>query len=113
MYRPDLTVIIEKADEDNARVSQTSPSDQTSRISPNTTTMFELAPICGAGCDGPHRQCSDVFLVKGPDDEGLILSKRWTRAVTDLYVTTKLRDVRVTSFVHLVLPKRPRRDADE
>ncbi|KAH7723906.1 Pao retrotransposon peptidase family protein [Aphelenchoides avenae] len=103
MYRPDLTVIIEKTDEDDARESQTSPSDQTNRIGPNTTTMFELASICDAGCDGPHRQCSDVFLVKGPDDEGLILSNRWTRAVTDLHVTTNLRNVRVTSFVHLVL----------
>ncbi|KAH7705034.1 deoxyribonuclease TATDN2 [Aphelenchoides avenae] len=103
MYRPDLTVIIEKADEDDARESQTSPSEQTNRINPSTATMFELASICNAGCDGPHSQCSDVSLVKGPDDEGLILSNRRIRAVTDLHATANLRNVRVTSFLHLVL----------
>ncbi|KAH7713232.1 hypothetical protein AAVH_19399 [Aphelenchoides avenae] len=113
MYRPDLTVIIEKADEDDARESQTSPSDQTNRIGPNTTTMFELASICDAGCDGPHRQCSDVFLVKGPDDEGLILSNRWTRAVTDLHVTTNFdRPQEMVQFFEELLGYPPDQSSD-
>ncbi|KAH7723308.1 Integrase core domain containing protein [Aphelenchoides avenae] len=103
VYRPDLTVIAERPDEDDARESPTSPSDQMYRIVANTTTMFELTAICDAGCDGPHRHCADVYLVKGSDDEGLILSNRWARAVANLQVPTSLRNARVTSFVHLVL----------
>ena len=103
MYRPDLTVITERPDEDDARESPTSLSDQTYHIGPNTTTMFELTSVCDAGCDGPHRQCADVYLVKGPIDEGLILSNRWVRAVEDLHVPASLRNTRVTSFVHLVM----------
>ncbi|KAH7713755.1 hypothetical protein AAVH_18889 [Aphelenchoides avenae] len=56
--------------------------------------MFELTAICDAGCDGPHRHCADVYLVKGSDDEGLILSNRWARAVENLQVPTNLRNAR-------------------
>ncbi|KAH7710518.1 hypothetical protein AAVH_22187 [Aphelenchoides avenae] len=87
VYRPGFMAIIEKADGDDARKSQTSPSDQTNGIGTKIATLFELASVCDAGCDGLHRQCSDEFLVKGRDGPS----------------RHHLRNVGDASFVHIVL----------